>query len=271
MASLDEAARRYGAFTLAVETSLDNLNSRPESFACLALMNPSHFVLLYDVDDRLVYIVDPPRSYTMERDTFNHAWTRKALLIGRNPFTPEESIRPRTTAFTVLLRCLSALVVSSFAIGIGYRLLRQRRLRVSGAPLILACLGCAFAMSGCGAQTDVKAPFPIEESTILSDSGPLLLAEPESHELGEVYSLRLGESMVVNTRLSNAGREVLQIDEVRAGCSCMSPSLGGALYSSPGCRLQFGTAQPWESSGHQLSGCGSICCVKDGGRKAIPA
>ena len=61
MEQLARAARSRGAFALGVETNLDNLASRPGRFAGIALLDDAkHYACIYDVNDKSVFIVDPP-------------------------------------------------------------------------------------------------------------------------------------------------------------------------------------------------------------------
>lgn len=92
LGQLDEVARGYGAHTLAVDTSLENLHRRPGRFACIAHVRGSHFVNVADVNEREILIVDPPRKYTLPLDTFRGMWAGKALLIAPQPLLAEEEL-----------------------------------------------------------------------------------------------------------------------------------------------------------------------------------
>jgi ABC-type bacteriocin/lantibiotic exporter with double-glycine peptidase domain len=92
---LEEVAKDYGANTLIVETSIDNLKSRREPFGCIVLLKRSHFVALYDIDGDRAYIIDPPREYSVPLDTFRALWEGKALLIAKGPLALHASRFPR--------------------------------------------------------------------------------------------------------------------------------------------------------------------------------
>ncbi len=92
MADLDRRARDAGAETIAIQSTLENLQARQEPFACIALLDSAHFVLLNQIEENHVSIVDPPRSYTLPIDTFRQTWSGNCLLIGPTPFASEESI-----------------------------------------------------------------------------------------------------------------------------------------------------------------------------------
>lgn len=95
MLELDEVARSYGARTMAVETSLGNLDWRPERFVCLTVINDHHYVLLYKIEGGKVFLCDAPSTYDLPIDTFESIWSRKALLLGPEEFLPDESIAAR--------------------------------------------------------------------------------------------------------------------------------------------------------------------------------
>jgi prepilin-type N-terminal cleavage/methylation domain-containing protein len=102
MAQLDETARAWGASTIAVDTSLENLVERKEPFACITLVDDNHFVLLYDVDESNVFILDYPDSRQISRDAFSYKWSHKALLLARTPLQTEESItRARQSSIAI--------------------------------------------------------------------------------------------------------------------------------------------------------------------------
>ena len=87
MADLEERAKKRGASTIGVQTTIERLSARRrqnERFACIALLELGHYVLLYDADHSLAYVVDPPRSYTVPRDTFDASWTHKVLLSAQS-------------------------------------------------------------------------------------------------------------------------------------------------------------------------------------------
>lgn len=92
LGQLAEVAESYGAYTLGVETQPENLRERDQRFACIAHLEPAHFVNIAKIDKGLVYVIDPPRDYEIPIDTFRGRWSGKALLISPSPLVPEEEI-----------------------------------------------------------------------------------------------------------------------------------------------------------------------------------
>lgn len=89
MQQLSDGAALFGAHTLAVDTSLSNLQRRRGRFACIALLEqPSHYVCIYDLDDKFVYIANPPKKSRIERDAFTNVWGGRALLLSDRPLAP---------------------------------------------------------------------------------------------------------------------------------------------------------------------------------------
>ena len=78
MEQLATAARSFGAQTLGVETSLDNLVRRPNRFVCIALLKQGHFVNVYDIAEDRVYFADPPELRQAGLDAFRSIWTGRA-------------------------------------------------------------------------------------------------------------------------------------------------------------------------------------------------
>ncbi len=89
MQQLDESARSFSAYTLGVETSLDNLERRSGRFACIALLEGrGHYVCILDLDAKNVYLIDPPNQQTVSRDAFAALWNGKAILLSDRPIDP---------------------------------------------------------------------------------------------------------------------------------------------------------------------------------------
>ena len=95
MEQLAEAARGFGAQARGVETSLENLRSRPDRFACIALLKEGHFVNIYDITDDRVFLVDPPETRQVGLDSFRAIWSGKALLISDRPIPDESALERR--------------------------------------------------------------------------------------------------------------------------------------------------------------------------------
>lgn len=90
LGQLQEFTERNGAHTLAVESDLRRLQRRSRPFTCIALLKENHFVNVYDIDEQYVYVIDPPKDYTLPHDTFRLSWTGKALLISPSPLSANE-------------------------------------------------------------------------------------------------------------------------------------------------------------------------------------
>lgn len=92
LGQLDEVARSYGAHTLGVQTSFDNLVRRSGRFACIAHLKGGHFVNIGEVHDREAYMVDPPNAHVVPLDTLRARWDGAALLISNEPLLREEDL-----------------------------------------------------------------------------------------------------------------------------------------------------------------------------------
>ena len=125
LAQLQDGAQHAGLNTLCVSTSFDNLHARRESFACIAHINGNHFVLLTGIDSGRVFIVDPPREYSLPESTLRTQWDGAALLLSTAGLESEESVTNRIRRNKLLKRIailVGALGVCCFAI----RLYRNR-------------------------------------------------------------------------------------------------------------------------------------------------
>jgi ABC-type bacteriocin/lantibiotic exporter with double-glycine peptidase domain len=114
MGQLAEAARSYGMDVLPVQTNFDNLQRRPERFACIAHIRGFHFVNFGDVTgDRQVMMYDPPRPPTLVPiDTVNTQWDGTALLVSNRPLLAEEDL-PQPFPWRVILGALLGLIVAA--------------------------------------------------------------------------------------------------------------------------------------------------------------
>src|SRR3990172_3571831 len=57
MLKLSEAAERFGAKTLPVQTTIQELRRRNQPFACIVRLQKQHFIVLYDLDDTNAYVI----------------------------------------------------------------------------------------------------------------------------------------------------------------------------------------------------------------------
>ena len=92
LAQLEAGAKSYGAHTLGVETTVENLRLRPKPFACIAHLTRDHFVLIADLGEGSATIIDPPHKKSVPLDTLGALWDRKALLISSAPLAREEDL-----------------------------------------------------------------------------------------------------------------------------------------------------------------------------------
>ncbi len=216
MAQLDEAARSYGASTMAVETTLNNLRWRPEPFTCIALLEREHFVVVYDVDDSVVSMIDVPQGLKIPVETFDRAWTKKALLIGPAPLVPEESIREPWSPSASLgwLLGVAALVV---VILVG-RWLWARRDRSALSPTIASLIGAAIALGAAGCADRRPAGAGITDRPAVAR--PKILIEPAHHDLGNVTLAAKDEPLEIKTAIVNEGDAPLKIAMIRPKCDC---------------------------------------------------
>lgn len=112
MGQLQSFADNHSTHTLAVETNIAQLRGRPRPFACIALLNDNHFVLVYEIDERQVYIIDPPRQYELPLDSFRANWTGKVLLLSTVPMTAQTD---RTTLYWTTIG-VALVAVGGFAV-----------------------------------------------------------------------------------------------------------------------------------------------------------
>lgn len=93
LGQLAEMAKKHGAQTLAVKTTLENLSLRQERFVCIAHVDGNHFVNIGDVEDGSVWVVNPPGESLVVRSLFEKRWDGSALLLSKTPLVREEDIR----------------------------------------------------------------------------------------------------------------------------------------------------------------------------------
>lgn len=217
MAELVDAGEALGLGAIAVETSAENLRERRRPFTCVALLKSAHFVVLYDLDDGLAHVVDPPRSYSVPLATFEGLWTGKAVILGEQTPESEEAVASRVywrrlgrnaILGTAGLAALGALyVVTRFALG------RVRRV----AALLALTSGAAAVGFGCG-ETGHRVPHPAP-----AGAAPIRVTPPVT-ELGDVARARPGGTTATAT-IQHAGGSPLRITALRQGCSCLDASV----------------------------------------------
>lgn len=97
MGQLAEVARSLGAHAMGVQTTLDNLRARQGQFACIALVDRSHFLMIADIKEDYLEVIDPPQHYGVPQTTFEQLWKGDALLISPDPLVEEGALAPRAT------------------------------------------------------------------------------------------------------------------------------------------------------------------------------
>lgn len=100
MQQLADAVSMFGAYSIGLETSLEQLEAREGPFACIAALDEGHFVCIYDVDQDHVFVIDPPDRRVMTRAGFGALWGGKALLVSSRPIA---ALPPRSPYRWILL------------------------------------------------------------------------------------------------------------------------------------------------------------------------
>jgi hypothetical protein len=200
MEDLAGTARKLGAYADGVETSLDRLSYRKGRFACIALVERGHFVILYDYDrDKgVVHIIDPPEKREIQADAFRDIWTKKALLVSDKPLEAEESIRPPLN-LGLIAACFMA-SLASLMLGVAF--FRFFRGRVASAVLVL------WVVSGCGGTQPAG-----------TNGLPRLMLDPEVVDFTS-EAVDGGTLLDAEVTIHNAGTELLRIFSVASSCGC---------------------------------------------------
>ncbi len=114
MGELNKVAESYGAHTLLVHTSLDNLASRKQRFSCLAFVQDKHFLLITDVHDGNVTLIDPPHPKTVPASTLETFWRGEALLLSVEPLVTEENLVRSSLPWSVPALLAAFVVIAYF-------------------------------------------------------------------------------------------------------------------------------------------------------------
>lgn len=119
--SLKAGAEKFGLHSLAVATTIENLLGRKGQFACIAHMNGDHFVLVQSIDESVVRIIDPPRTYLLPLATFAKQWNGAAVLVSDAPLESEDSLssrmrRTRMTRNLLIWGSVFAVIILPFTI-----------------------------------------------------------------------------------------------------------------------------------------------------------
>ena len=215
------SAQKYGLHAVAVETTVRNLSLRKRGFCCITLLSPSHYVLLYDVDETRAFIVDPPRETRIPINGFLAIWSKKCLILSKEPLESEESIG-RTPAYVFWLAGASGLLVFLSLVMIakskGYIKFGSRS-AVGGVLALASLLGAA----GCGRNTDSHR----------ASSSPGLSAAPRNIDLGKIYLGEGSSRTPVAFLLTNTSEAPIRIISMSGSCSCTKAGVG-KTYLEPG-------------------------------------
>lgn len=213
MAQLAEVARTYGAQTLGVLTSLENLVQRDPPVACIALLDRSHYVNIADIRDGQVRIIDPPREYVVDRNTLAALWPGEALLVARKPLLAEEAITRRgswSVVFWAALAVLVGIVIAWLCRSAG----RKARSVHAGLIAILFC-GCADQQT-----SSLATPPPRSD----------LVWATRHVDLGNVQVSTQPTDAVFNVR--NLGTAPVRLERVELSCRCASADWSDELIET---------------------------------------
>lgn len=199
MDQLANAARKQGAHSLGVSTSLENLKLRPNRLVCIALLKQGHYVNLYDISDDRAYLIDPPSQREVGLDAFRAAWTGKALLISDRPLADESSLA-RRWSWPVLVSV--ALAFPLAILGTFYLVQKKRHHAKIAAIFVLIGL-----TQGCGTAADPALKVAA------------MRIEPPKIDLGALRTDRDGQAKA-SFRITNRGTADLRIESVQASCGC---------------------------------------------------
>jgi predicted double-glycine peptidase len=216
---LQQCATQHGLNTLMVRTSLRNLASRPESFVCITSINNDHFVILYDISDKTVSLIDPPRKLEIPRDTFEKTWDRAALLLSKRELMSEERLswRNRTRDILTAAAIAAAGIVVFGAAYVG--VLRRVRGR---SKVSLACWGLVLIhplLMGCDATA---CPGP---GTSRPRIGGSIQIRDERVNLGDVRIDGDVGPLAAQATITNVGHDDLVIHAISPSCDCLSTRL----------------------------------------------
>lgn len=221
-----KAAELQGLNTLAVTTTIENLSERARPFACIAHLDGNHFSLIAEAAESGVLIVDPPTSYITPVETFQARWKGVCLLISDSVIESEEvvSARIRRRAMSTRLGWIAVSVfLFGFALWSARRLLKKHSLAVLNSAFLLV------ATIGCGPK-EVQPESPRTVNHKAADSqlidriapGPLLLAERDTIDLGQILLRSRVERHEVKVSFQNRGAETLEIRGITLSCGCLS-------------------------------------------------
>ena len=218
LADLDRVARELGAETLAVSTSLDGLKARVaagDRYAAITHVDGNHFVLVSGfAPDGRVEVIDAPRTYEQPPETFAARWDGAALLVARDPLTPEADL---PGPFPWLVAALSAggVLCAAGVIVLWWRGRDGAAPRRSTRPVSAA--GAAFLAATLG-LTGCDGDGVSEVVGAAADGPPRAVFERVRHDAGEVPVSADGH--VFAFPVTNRGGRPLRFTGPTASCGC---------------------------------------------------
>ncbi len=208
MGQLADYAKGLGLETLGVKTTLERLQRRRRPFACIGLIDETHFVLVSDVDQSQVHVFDPPKSYSVAHDTFNRSWDGECLLLSTMPLQAEAELDSWGNWWIWPLGATGGLLI----VLMGWRWFTDRGTgsktssAIARGTLILCGLS-AFTGGGCDERLD--------------SGPPRVRLSPASVDLGEVVvSEGLASTRQIELTVENLGWKNLKINRVESSCGC---------------------------------------------------
>jgi ABC-type bacteriocin/lantibiotic exporter with double-glycine peptidase domain len=86
--SIDEvsqAAQKLGLHTLCLQTTVEGISGRRDSFCAICLLKEKHFVIAAGFQDGDVILVDLPKRRRIPVAEFERLWSGKAILVSTEP------------------------------------------------------------------------------------------------------------------------------------------------------------------------------------------
>jgi hypothetical protein len=262
LGALAAEAERHGAYTAAVSTTLERLTLRKssaEKFACIALLKPNHFVLLYEVDPNYAYFIDYPKEVRLPVDTLNLLWSTKCLLISSRPLRSEEALaQPWYSRASTRIWIGSVLVLG---IGLAFAVYNKgvlaamwiRHVRRNQSIIIFFLLAMSGAAAGCNGRTGEHLE-PAGATRTAPLRGRWLEISPAVHELGTVNRHKQSGPIRTTTTIRNRGNKSPAVSRTRwstplfVSGSVYGVDLGNASRTTRWNGLGRNTRDQYESS-----------------------
>ena len=215
-ADLADAVRAAGGRWLAVQTTADALRRRRalgERFACVAHVDGSHYVLLSEIGENgEARVIDPPASYPLPPETLARRWDGAALLVSRDPLTPEADLPgpfPWAWALLAAAGLFGAAGVWLWRREPGGRAVKRFTGPVSAAGAVLSA-----AAAGCGGPGDGPAAGVVGAAA----GPPRAVWETYRRDAGVIPVSPAGH--VLEFPVTNRGGSPLRFLGVTTSCGC---------------------------------------------------